>query len=778
MKKVVLLLIVVLLLSIGVCVIVSCNDFSPSQSDQYKYTVTLNPMGGTVVNSTITVQYDENTEFPIPLRENYVFLGWSFEKDGELYTDETATNVWSIMQDATLYAQWELCDRRLQISISDINAGSIDGTESGVYKHGLVVRVNTVKNMGYDFIGWFDGDIKMSDELSYSFTLTKDVDLIAKYQVCAEYEMFTFSSTEDEIIITGVKSDATDLVIPDGVTSIGDSAFSGCSSLTSITIPDNVTSIGSNAFAGCGSLKKVYIEDIAAWYNIDFSSESSNPLSCGAELYLNGELVTYSVIPDGVTSIGDYAFADCSSLTSITIPDSVTSIGSNAFAGCSSLKRVYIDDIAAWCNIDFSSESSNPLSCGAKLYLNGELVINLVIPDGETSIGDYAFDGCSSLRSITIPDSVTSIGEDAFYRCSFLKKIYIEDIVAWCNIGFANDTANPLFYAAELYLNGELVTDLVIPDGVTSIGDYAFSGCSSLTSITIPSSIKSIGRDAFYGCSSLKKVYIDDIAAWCNIDFSSQRSNPLDNYAYLYLNGECVRNLVIPDGVTSIGDYAFVRCQYLGSITIPDSVTSIGRSPTWDCSSLERVYIDDIAAWCNIDFANSGSSMFSKDVELYFRHVRVTNLEIPDGVTSIADYAFAECDSFTSITIPDSVTSIGEGAFAGCSSLRSITIPDSVTSIGEGAFSRCSSLTSVTIPDGVTSIGDYAFYECLYLTNITIPDSVTSIGDYAFFATYEIYGISTYLKIIFRGTRAEWQALTEGKIVANDYYYTVETQDS
>ena len=272
-------------------------------------------------------------------------------------------------------------------------------------------------------------------------------------------------------------SNITSVVIPDSVTTIDYEAFRNCSSLTSVTILASVTSIGSSAFSDCSGLESVYISDLAAWCNIEFEAYSANPLNNGAKLYLNGSPVTDLVIPNGVKSINSYAFYNCSSLTSVTILASVTSIGSSAFSDCSGLESVYISDLAAWCNIEFEAYSANPLNNGAKLYLNGSPVTDLVIPNGVKSINSYAFYNCSSLTSVEIPDSVTSIGSSAF-----------------CN-------------------------------------------CSSLTSVTIPDNVTSIGAYAFFGCDSLESVHISDLTAWSNIEFESS-ANPLNNGAKLYLNGD------------------------------------------------------------------------------------------------------------------------------------------------------------------------------------------------------------------------------------------------
>ena len=238
----------------------------------------------------------------------------------------------------------------------------------------------------------------------------------------------------------------------------------------------------------------------------------------------------------------------------------------------------------------------------------------------------------------------------------------------------------------ELGLDKISVITADMLDGYTSIGYVAFSGCRSLTSIEIPNTITSIGEYAFYGCSGLKSVHTSDIAAWCAISFENHLANPLYYALILYLNGKLITDLVIPNSVTSIGNYAFENCSGLtGELVIPNSVTSIGHSTFYYCTGL-------------------------------------TSVTIPDSVTSIGDYAFYYCTSLTSVTIGNGITSIEEYAFYNCRGLKSITIPNGITSIGTNVFFGCSGLTSVKIGNSVTSIGCSAFCYCTDLASVTIGD--------------------------------------------------------
>ena len=359
----------------------------------------------------------------------------------------------------------------------------------------------------------------------------------------------------------------SNIVIPDSVSSIGEWAFSDCSSLKYISIPKSVICLNGNPFVNwngkleCLSPNFIYEDDVL------FNKDKSKIISFRVQ-----NIKSY-IIPDSVTSIGNGAFSGCSFLSSIVIPNSVTSIGDSAFSNCSSLSSI-------------------------------------VIPESVTSIGDRAFSGCRSLSSIVIPNSVTSIGELAFSDCSSLKYISIPKSVICLNGNpFVNwngklECLSPNFiYEDDVLFNKDKskiisfrvqnIKSYIIPDSVTSIGNGAFSGCSSLSSIVIPDSVTSIGEWAFSDCSSLF-------------------------------------NIVIPNSVTSIGDWAYGGCSSLSSIVIPESVTSIGDRAFSDCISQSKIVIPS-------SVTSIGNSAFSGCRSL-------SNIVIPNSVTSIGSEAFAGCN--------------------------------------------------------------------------------------------------------------------------------------
>ncbi|MBR6604940.1 MAG: leucine-rich repeat domain-containing protein, partial [Prevotella sp.] len=374
-------------------------------------------------------------------------------------------------------------------------------------------------------------------------------------------------------------------------------------------------------------------------------------------------------------------------------------------------------------------------------------LISITIPNSVTSIGYFAFGDCYNLTSITIPYSVKNIGDDAFFSCDKVTSVHISDIAAWCSIKFGSSFSNPLRHAKHLYIDGKEVTELIIPYGVTSIGDYAFQYLSSLTSAIIPNSVTSIGESAFYACSSLATIAIPNsvtsIGEGAFYGCSKLNSinipdgiTTIDIGTFSYCSS--LTSITIPNSVTSIGESAFYACSSLATIAIPNSVTTIDRLAFYGCTSLpvenNVLYADKWAV--GVD-DNSLSQYTLKDdtkglSSTFYECSELTSITIPNCVTSIGEAAFAACSSLATIAIPNSVTTIGKDAFSDCSSLATIAIPNSVTTIGNHAFYGCSSLATIAIPNSVTTIGNGTFYGCSSLATISIPNSVTTIENYAF----------------------------------------------
>lgn len=344
-------------------------------------------------------------------------------------------------------------------------------------------------------------------------------------------------------------------------------------------------------------------------YSIDKVAEvTSNPDKYKG--YVNiPESVTYEGVIYNVTAIGDYAFCDCGELTSIKIPDTIKSIGKEAYRHCS----------------------------GAK---------SLILGNGVETIGSNAFYNCEQIPSVTIPSSLTAIGENAFGSCFELKTVIINDIASWCQIDFGDGGANPAFEADIIYNKDyHEITNLVIPDGVKAISNYAFYYFSELLSVEIPNSVQSIGKHAFEGCNNMT-------------------------------------NINIPDGVTAIQESTFSGCKKLSNITIGNGVKAIEEEAFYDCSSLYGI-------------------------------------DLPKGVVSIDTWAFCNCKKLRSIDIP-SVTLIGAGAFRECTSLNNVILSDNLTNIPQNAFDGCTALTNIIIPAKVETIDDFAFRECNNLESVTV----------------------------------------------------------
>ena len=729
-----------------------------------KYTVSLDVNGGNeLFKSNAQVTYNGAFKFEVPTRPGYTFAGWyvryNQSKEKQLTNEKgNSLSAWNIPEDVTVKAGWTANEYDVTLNVGDTNAGTVSG--AGTYKYDGDVRITAQTKNGYVWLGWYDENNRLvSDKSSYNFTMGFDVTYTAKWSKLAItqniFEAGVVTSNDKYILGQELKITATTYL---GYDFVGwycnDTLIADSCEYTFRTSANNETYTA-----------KWKIKDELK--NFKFSSKLK---FCEIEGVYD-KTITEVVIPDYVTSIGKYAFSDCSGFASITIPDSVTSIGIGAFENCSGLTSIVIlDSVTSIGDSAFENcsgltsviwNAENCTKAGSSynpIFGNSNNLTAVTIGDNVKTIPSYAFYNCSGLTSIVIPDSVTSIGSSVFKGCSGLTIVTLPFIGAELNrtesahFGYifgANSDSNN-----SQYVPSDLKTVVISNNsGVTSIGDYAFRDCCGLTSIDIPDSVTSVGYSAFKGCSGLKSVTIGNSVASVGggafYNCSGLKIVTIGNSVTsigggAFENCSGLTSIVIPDSVTSIGDYAFSHCSGLTSITIPNNVTSIGEFAFSYCRGLTSVTIGN-------GVTSIGISAF-KDCSLI---EVIWNAENCTKAGSPYNLIFRN-NNLKTVTIGDNVKTIPSYAFYGCSGLKSVTIGNSVTSIDYQAFYGCNGLTSITIPNSVTSIDDSAFYSCIGLTSVTIGNGVTYIGDKAF---YDCRGLS---EIRFNGTISRWNAISKG----------------
>ena len=560
------------------------------------------------------------------------------------------------------------------------------------------------------------------------------------------------------------------VVIPDSVRTINNDAFNECADLTSVTVGSGVEYISENPFPYRGTLTNITIspdnQNYKAIDNVVYSKDGTKLVMCLPDK-------TEFVVPDGVRSIGNYAFNECTSLTGVTLPDSLETIGNYAFDCCYVLTKIDIPN--------------NVRSIGEGAFTFCEQLKNITIPDSVERIGDNAFDLCLNLENVTIGSGLSQLGRSVFPVYDELytsEEFYTSLPYMLKNVTISEN--NPYYKSVDNVIytkDGTTLvwcitnkTDIVIPYGVENIEDYAFYYCSALKSVVIPDSVTSIGKNSFYGTKELVSLTLGSSLSVINGDVFSNSNklanvtisanNPyfkaVDNVIYskdgttLLWCAPTKTELVIADGVTQIDNSALRYCRELTSVTIPDSLTYIESSVFSSCYNITDLTIGSglssietcISSFTGLtSITISGDNPYYKTVDnvIYTKNgetlVRCssdkTELVIPDSVVNVLRGAFADCDKIERITVGSELAEISNSTFYGCN-LKNITISSSnqyYKAVDNVIYSKdgttlvwcLSGKTEFVIPYGVTTIADYAFYGLTYSTNAIIVDSLTGI---------------------------------------------------
>ena len=503
------------------------------------------------------------------------------------------------------------------------------------------------------------------------------------------YKDYLFMSTIDNgVSLQAYLGKEKELTLPENFNGrmydIGDYAFIDCSDITKVAIPNNVKTLGKGAFENC--------------YNLSSISFSNSIMKIEEYAFYYCTNLENIVIPNSVTSIGKYAFSDCAALKNLTIGNSVTNIGESAFAGCTNIE-------------------------------------NIVIPNSVTSIERYAFSDCAALKNLTIGKSVTNIGNDAFAGCTGISFI---EVNKENSVFDSRNTSNAIILTKlnTIFLGCK---NTIIPNTVTCIGKKSFMGCKELKSIAIPASVNRIEASAFSGCKQLSDITILNAEtiieehAFLETDWLAKQPNGLIyiNHILFGYNGTLSGKITIKEGVAYLKYSMFENCEDITEIEIPRSLKRIQDNAFSGCTGIEKVHIADIAAWCNIEFGHSSNPLHQAK-HLYMNGKEITDLVIPDGVTSISNNLFSSCESFVNINLGNTIKTIGEKAFYECPNVCKITMGKGVERIENNAFYKCTNLTEINFGQSVSTIENRAFSGCTGLTLIHLPASIKDVKDRAF----------------------------------------------
>ena len=527
------------------------------------------------------------------------------------------------------------------------------------------------------------------------------------------------------------------VVLRSGFKSIGEGAFMNDAALSEIELPDTTTGIGAYAFYGCSSLTSVTIPELVERiedYTFAYCTNLAEAIINGTITYIGDsafyrDALTAFTFTEGLTEIGRDAFA-YNALTAIELPDTLETLGEQAFNECSALQAVSMPDIVTYVGAYAFSANSTDLTITVR-YNTGKIadymlfntdVYAVIMEDGITEIGDYAFALNRELANITFPSTLQTIGDYAFY-------------------------------------DNRAYSELTLPNEVVSIGHYAFARGYSFVKISIPDSVQTIGESAFY-----REEAANHVDPEFTVEFYYNKGVICDNI----LDGQHIQHIIVADNIYQVGNHAFSNCANLIDISLPDTIAQFGENCFLNDSNIIMEIrtidglIDDYVYQAklnnvitiNTDSSDIGNYTFaanpglenytiSGEIQSIGNHAfdgckALQSMTLPSTVNYIGSYAFYDCNSMASINIPDGVEKILSHTFYGCASLENIATPDSVTAVEDYAFYGCVAATSITLSQNCESIGEAAFYNCKALTELAIPDSVKQIGEYAFRSCVEI----------------------------------------
>lgn len=755
--------------------------------------------------------WDESAVTSIVIGNGVTGIGEFAFSNCEFATSITIADTVTYIGGSAFDRCWDIQTIKLPNALESIDSGAFAGL------HGLKNWECDDSNKNYCVIDGVLYNKEKTELISFPAGRGTMTEEIPETLTTIGESAFIYSSIYDSVTIpdtvTEIKSrafiysDISGVSFPEGLVTIGESAFWNCNQLTTVTIPENVQTIGDSAFTSSMKLTEILVHADNAHFaskdgvlfNKDYTElvlypYAKTPVSYTVpegvtnirrKAFYNTSSLTSIVLPESLVNIEQEAFMECGNLASINIPKNVTGIGFFAFAFCRNLTSVTFEgpapitwggnlfdgaspDITIYCyegnegwtiptwrapngaiyNIVMLDEDGNKVcapdhpeiinrgNCGSNLSwmldTNGCLTISgtgdmwwdplgavkseiksVVIEDGVTLIGGYAFADCPQLASVTIGKDVTTIGRSSFENCDALQQVFIPSTVkiideyafANCNRLTSVTISNGVeMIRCSAFRECFALTEIVIPDSVTTIELYAFENCPALESVTLSNNLTVIRDSAFRTCTALKEIVIPDSVKTIEV--------------CAFQGCSSLESVEIGDSVTFIGDAAFMECKALTSLTLGDSLEYIDVSAFRDCTALTKVVIPDSVTEIGI-WAFAGCSVLER-------------LELGDALTTIGDSAFRDCTALTEIIIPDSVTEIGIWAFAGCSALERLELGDALTKIGEFAFVDNVKLKAVVIPENVEEIGECAFIACTSMESLVFENCKPVVGNFAF----------------------------------------------